>query len=128
MPFPAITAVRSEKFLLKPQKITIFWPNFVQNWGPHGPHPKQKTIFFSEIIKPDPKLSKPFYFNKMSYVLAECECFSILCNAFLLKSAISSYNSCDFIITECMYNYHDFLFMDFHYSMYYVVVVLFNQP
>ena len=25
----------------------------------------------SEILKPDPKLSKPFYFNKISYVLAE---------------------------------------------------------
>ena len=42
----------------------------MQNWGPHGPHPKQKT-FFSEIIKADPKLSKPFYFNRIPYVLAE---------------------------------------------------------
>ena len=42
----------------------------MQNWGPHGPHPKQKN-FFSEIIKADPKLSKPFYFNKIPYVLAE---------------------------------------------------------
>ena len=67
----------------------------MQKWGPHhGPCPKQKTIFFSEIIKPDPKLSKPFYFNKIPYVLAEL-CFSILCNAFLLKSAISSHNSCE---------------------------------
>ena len=36
----------------------------------HGPHPKQKTKCFSEITKPDPKLSKPFHFNKISYVLA----------------------------------------------------------
>ena len=43
----------------------------MQNWGPHGPRPKQKTNFFSEIIKPDPKLSKPFYFKKIPYVLAE---------------------------------------------------------
>ena len=43
----------------------------VQNWGPHGPRPKQKHFFFSEIIKPDPKLSKPFYFNKIPYVLAK---------------------------------------------------------
>ena len=43
----------------------------MQNWGPDGPHPKQKTIFFSEIIKPDPKLPNPFYFNKIPYVLAE---------------------------------------------------------
>ena len=42
----------------------------VQEWGPHGPHPKQKTISFAEIIKPDHKLSKPFYFIKI-YVLAE---------------------------------------------------------
>ena len=33
--------------------------------------PKAKQKFFSEITKPDPKPSKPFYFNKISYVLAE---------------------------------------------------------
>ena len=43
----------------------------MQKWGPHGPHPKQKTIFFSEMIKPDPKPSKTFYFNKIPYVLVE---------------------------------------------------------
>ena len=43
----------------------------MQNWGPHEPQPKQKTIFFSEIIKPDPKLSKPFYFNEIPDLLAE---------------------------------------------------------
>ena len=32
---------------------------------------KIKNNFFSEITEPDPKLSKPFYFNKISYVLAE---------------------------------------------------------
>ena len=53
--------------------------------------PKTKKKFFSEMKKPDPKLSKPFYFNKI-YVLVEL-CFSILCNAFLLKSVISSHNS-----------------------------------
>ena len=62
-----------------------------------GDAQNKKTFFFSEIIKPDPKLSKPFYFNKIPYVLAEL-CFSILCNAFLLKSAISSHNSCETII------------------------------
>ena len=41
------------------------------NWGPHGPRPKQNKNFFSEMIKTDPKLSKPFYFNKIPYVLAE---------------------------------------------------------
>ena len=33
--------------------------------------PKTKNNLFSEIIKPDPKLSKPFYFNKTPYILAE---------------------------------------------------------
>ena len=42
----------------------------MQKWGPHGPRPKQKVIFL-EITEPDPKLSKPFYFNKIPYVLAE---------------------------------------------------------
>ena len=43
----------------------------MKNWGPHhGPSPKQTKKFFSEIIKPDPKLSKP-YFNKIPCVLAE---------------------------------------------------------
>ena len=37
--------------------------------GPHGQHPKQK-------IKTDPKLSKPFYFNKIPYALAEHMVFS----------------------------------------------------
>ena len=48
----------------------------MKKWGPHGPRPKQKTIFFSEIIKLDPKLSKPFYFNKIPYALAEHMVFS----------------------------------------------------
>ena len=67
----------------------------MKKWGPHGPRPKQKTIFFSEIIKPDPKLSKPFYLTKYHMFWLSYECFSILCNAFLLKSAISSHNSCE---------------------------------
>ena len=69
--------------------------------------PKTKNNFFSEIIKADPKLSKPFYFNKIPYVLAEL-CFSILCNAFLLKSAISSHNSCVLFSEEraCVWKFH----------------------
>ena len=43
----------------------------MQKWGPHGPRPKQKATFFPEITKLDPKLSKTFYFNKISNVLAE---------------------------------------------------------
>ena len=45
--------------LLKPLKLTNFQPNLCKKWGPHGPHPKQKTIFFSKKTKPDPMLSKP---------------------------------------------------------------------
>ena len=44
----------------------------MENWGPQGPRPKQKTEKIRpEIIRPDPKLSKPFYFNIIPYVLAE---------------------------------------------------------
>ena len=43
----------------------------VQKSSPHGPYPKQKTFFFAEITTPDHKLSKTFYFIKISYVLAE---------------------------------------------------------
>ena len=43
----------------------------MQKWGFHGPHPKfEKKQFFAEITKPGHKLSKTFYFIKMSYVLA----------------------------------------------------------
>ena len=50
---------------------------------------QSKKQFLLEITKPDPKLSKPFYFNKISYVWLSYECFYILCNTFLLKSVIA---------------------------------------
>ena len=60
--------------------LDIIWPKFC---------PKTTPTLTT------PKLSKPFYFNKIPYILAEL-CFSILCNAFFLKSAISSHsNSCN---------------------------------
>ena len=31
----------------------------------------QNIFFLSKITNPDPKLSEPFYFNKVLYVLAE---------------------------------------------------------
>ena len=85
--------------MLKPLKITIFWPNLCKNGVPMGhTQNKKQFFFFSEMIKPDPKLSKPFYFwTKYHMFWLSYECFSILCNAFLLKSAISSHNSCDII-------------------------------
>ena len=75
-------------------------------------HPKQKTILFAEIAKPDHKLSKKIYFIKI-YVLAELlKCFSILYDAFLLKCVISSNNSFVilvkyhvlFILGKCLMN------------------------
>ena len=55
----------------------------------HASHAQnKKNNFFSEITKPDPNLTKPLYLNKIPYVLA------IFCNAFLLKGAISTHNSC----------------------------------
>ena len=62
----------------------------MQKWGPHGPCPKQ-NYFFSEIEKPDPKLPKLFILRKYRMFWLSYECFSILCNAFLLKSAISNH-------------------------------------
>ena len=43
----------------------------MQKRGCHGPQPKQKTILFAEITKPDHKLLKPFYSNKILFILAE---------------------------------------------------------
>ena len=82
----------SEKNLLKPLETTIFWPNFCKNGG-HGQHPKQKTIVFAEITKPDHRLSKPFYFIKI-YVLVEFWMFFYFVWCFLSKSVFSSHNSC----------------------------------
>ena len=62
----------SEKILLKPLKITIFWPNLCKTGVLMGHTQNKKQFFRSEIIKPDPiKLSQPFYFNKIPYILAE---------------------------------------------------------
>ena len=60
----------SEKYLLRPLKITIFWPNLCKDRVPMG-HTINRKHFFVKIIKPDHKLSKIFYFIKISYVLAE---------------------------------------------------------
>ena len=52
-------------FLLKPLKVIIFWPKLCKNGVTMGHAQIKKQIFFSEIITPDPELSKPFYFNKI---------------------------------------------------------------
>ena len=61
------------KKFAKTSKNYHFLAQLVQKNSCHGPHPKVKNIFFffSEIIKPNHKLSKTFYFNKISYVLTE---------------------------------------------------------
>ena len=83
------------KNFCKNLKILLFLAQVVQKWGPHGRRPPKKTILFSEIIKPDLKLSKPFYFIKRSYVLAGLWVFFYIVWCFLLKSVISSHNSCE---------------------------------
>ena len=47
-----------------------FWGNFHNNGVPMG-HAQNKNNFFSEITKPDQKLSETFYLTKISCVLAE---------------------------------------------------------
>ena len=73
---------------------SYFWPNLCAKMGSPWAMPKTKNNFFFKIIKPD-QLSKTFYFNKISYVLAELWMFFYYCNAFLLKEyvpTISSHN------------------------------------
>ena len=58
--------------------------------------PKTKNNFFfqkqqNQILS----FQKLFLLTKYHMFWLSYECFSILCNAFLLKSAISSHNSCD---------------------------------
>ena len=68
---PKLEYCSSEKKLLKPLKITIFWPNLCKNGVPMSCTQQQGTIFFAIITKPNHKLSKNFYFIKIPYALAE---------------------------------------------------------
>ena len=90
--------------MLKPLKITIFWPNLYKNGVPMGHTQNKKRFFFAEITKPDHKLSKTFYFIKISYVLAELWIFFYFVWCFLLKSVISSHNSCEGIMLKYQTN------------------------
>ena len=60
--------VLKKKTLLKPLKITIFWPNLHKNGSPWA-KPKTENNFFAEIMKYHHELSN--FFIKISYVLAE---------------------------------------------------------
>ena len=101
-------SISCEKRLLKLLKITIFsfGPTCEKMGSPYGPCPKQKT-HFSEIIKADPKLSKPFYFKKILYVLAELcyECFSVLCNAFFAKVSFPGITAVNKNVAISYYNF-----------------------
>ena len=55
----------------KTSKNYHFWGNFHNNGVPMGQAQNKNTIFFSEITKPDQKLSETFYLTKISCVLAE---------------------------------------------------------
>ena len=62
------------KSFAKTPKNYHFLAQLLQKWGPmgHAQNKKQnKNNFFAEKIKPDHKLSKKFYFIKISYALAE---------------------------------------------------------
>ena len=68
---PKLEYSSSEKKIAKTTKNNHFLAELVQKWGPHELHPKQGTIFFAIITKPNHKLSKTFYFIKIPYALAE---------------------------------------------------------
>ena len=55
----------------KTSKNYHFWGNFHNNGIPMGHAQNKSTIFFSEITKPDQKLSETFYLTKISCVLVE---------------------------------------------------------
>ena len=71
----------------------------------------KKQFFFSEIAKPDPKLSKKFTLTKYHVLWLSYECFSILCSDFLLKSAISSHGPKLVNKTEQKGKYQNFSFI-----------------
>ena len=94
----------SENFLLKPLKITIFRPNLCKKGVPMC-HTQQKTFFFffSEITKPDYKLSKPFRFNKIPYVLAELWMFFYFVWCFFDKKChFQSWQLCHKLIQQIL--------------------------
>ena len=82
-----------EKKLGKTVKNCSFRILFGQKVGQHGPHPKSSWIFFVEVTQGDHKLSRTFYFIKISYVLTELTelwlifCLDILCDILLTLPA-----------------------------------------
>ena len=77
----------------------------MQKRGAHVPHTQQKTFFFffSEITKPDYKLSKPFRFNKIPYVLAELWMFFYFVWCFFDKKChFQSWQLCHKLIQQIL--------------------------
>ena len=67
----------------------LFGTQFALQSGQHGPCPKWKTIFLTEITKADHQLSETFYFVKISYILAELWIFFYFVWYFLSKKGHS---------------------------------------
>ena len=94
--FPMMYVRDSEKFLLKPLKITIFRPNFCKNGVPMG-HAQNKKLF-QKLQNQILSFQTLFVLTKYHMFWLSYECFSILCKAFLLKITISSHNRCVILV------------------------------
>ena len=79
-----------EKKLGKTVKNCSFRILYGQKVGQHGPHPKSSWIFCVEVAKGDHKLSRTFYFIKISYVLTEL---------WVMTDFLSWYFLCDILLT-----------------------------
>ena len=81
--------------MLKPVKLTIFRPTLCKT-GVHTNHAQNKKqfSFFKNKKKQILSFQNLFILIKYHMFWLSYQCFSILCNGFLLKSAISSHNSC----------------------------------
>ena len=92
-----VAVVLKKKKLAKPLNITIFRPNLCKKGVTMGHIQNKKYIyiFFTEITRPNHKLSKTFYLIKISCFGWVLKVFSIVCYVFLLKRLISSQKSCD---------------------------------
>ena len=79
--------------MVKPLKVIIFGPNLHKKRVTMGTILKTRNNFFTEITKPDHKLSKTFYFIKV-YVLAELWMFFYLVWYFFAKKGHFQPSSC----------------------------------
>ena len=81
------------KFFAKTSKNYHFSAWLVKKWGPHGPYPKTKNnIYFRNNKTRSLSFQNLFILTKYNMFWLSYECFSISCDAFLLKSVISSHS------------------------------------